>query len=68
MRVIGTVSTPQKAELARGAGAAEVLDYDGIAGKVRALTEGVGVAAVYDGVGASTFDASLASVRPTLSR
>ena len=63
VRVIGTVSTPQKAELARGAGAAEVLDYDGIAGKVRALTEGVGVAAVYDGVGASTFDASLASVR-----
>jgi NADPH:quinone reductase len=63
VRVIGTVSTPQKAELARGAGAAEVLDYDGIADKVRALTDGVGVAAVYDGVGASTFDASLASVR-----
>lgn len=62
-RVIGTASTPAKAELARGAGAAEVLDYGEIADKVRALTEGVGVAAVYDGVGASTFDASLASVR-----
>ena len=62
-RVIGTVSTPEKAELARGAGAAEVLDYNGIAEKVRALTDGEGVAAVYDGVGASTFEASLASVR-----
>jgi NADPH2:quinone reductase len=62
-RVIGTVSTPEKAELARGAGAAETLDYDEIAAKVRALTDGEGVAAVYDGVGASTFEASLASVR-----
>lgn len=62
-RVIGTVSTPEKAELARGAGAAEVLDYNGIAEKVRAMTDGEGVAAVYDGVGASTFEASLASVR-----
>jgi NADPH:quinone reductase len=62
-RVIGTVSTSEKAELARGAGAAEVLDYDGVADNVRALTGGEGVAAVYDGVGASTFDESLASVR-----
>lgn len=63
VRVIGTVSTPEKAELARGAGAADVFDYNGIAERVRALTHGEGVAAVYDGVGASTFDASLASVR-----
>ena len=62
-RVIGTVSTPEKAELARIAGADEILDYEGIAAKVRTLTGGEGVAAVYDGVGASTFDASLASVR-----
>jgi NADPH2:quinone reductase len=63
VHVIGTASTPAKAELARGAGAVDVFDYDGVADNVRALTGGAGVAAVYDGVGASTFDASLASVR-----
>ncbi len=62
-RVIGTASTPEKAELARRAGAAEVLGYDGFAGAVRELTGGEGVPAVYDGVGASTFDGSLASLR-----
>ena len=63
VRVIGTASTLQKAELARSAGAAEILDYDEVAAEVRALTDGDGVAAVYDGVGASTFEASQASVR-----
>ncbi|MEU8004049.1 quinone oxidoreductase [Catellatospora sp. NPDC049111] len=65
-RVVGTVSTDEKERLARGAGAAEVIRYDQVddlAGQVRALTGGEGVAAVYDGVGASTFDASLASLR-----
>ncbi len=65
-RVIGTVSTPEKERLAREAGAAEMIRYteiDDIAGEVRRLTGGDGVAAVYDGVGASTFDASLASLR-----
>ncbi|MFD0593963.1 zinc-binding dehydrogenase [Catellatospora coxensis] len=65
-RVIGTVSTDAKEQLARSAGAAEVIRYDQVddlAGQVRALTGGEGVAAVYDGVGASTFDASLASLR-----
>jgi NADPH2:quinone reductase len=71
-RVITTVSTPEKAELARTAGAAEVLGYpedaDEFGAQIRELTGGLGVAAVYDGVGASTFDASLASlaVRGTL--
>ncbi|MCV7411949.1 NADPH:quinone reductase [Mycobacterium florentinum] len=71
-RVITTASTPAKAELSRGAGAVEVLDYPNNApefgAKVRALTDGDGVAAVYDGVGKSTFDASLAglAVRGTL--
>jgi NADPH:quinone reductase len=72
-RVITTVSTPAKAELSRQAGAGDVLDYPGddaaeFARRVRDLTGGQGVAAVYDGVGASTFDASLASlaVRGTL--
>jgi NADPH2:quinone reductase len=65
--VIGTVSTPEKERLAREAGAAEVIRYteiDDLAGEVRRLTGGAGVAAVYDGVGAATFDASLGSLRP----
>ena len=73
VRVITTVSTPAKAEMSRQAGATDVLDYPGddpteFGGRIRELTAGAGVAAVYDGVGASTFDASLASlaVRGTL--
>jgi NADPH2:quinone reductase len=63
-RVITTVSTPEKAELSRAAGADEVLlGYDGFTDRVRELTDGVGVAAVYDGVGKDTFDGSLASIR-----
>jgi NADPH2:quinone reductase len=71
-RVITTASTPEKAELSRQAGAVEVLDYPDDPGQfgalVRDLSDGRGVAAVYDGVGRSTFDASLASlaVRGTL--
>jgi NADPH2:quinone reductase len=71
-RVITTASTPKKAELSRKAGAVEVLDYPDDAAEfsatIRDLTGGAGVSAVYDGVGASTFDASLASlaVRGTL--
>lgn len=71
-RVITTASTADKADLSRQAGAVEVLDYpedpSEFAGRVRELTNGRGVTAVYDGVGASTFDASLASlaVRGTL--
>ena len=66
VRVITTVSTPEKAELSRQAGAVEVLDYpedpEEFGAKIKELTDG-GVAAVYDGVGAATFDASLASLR-----
>jgi NADPH:quinone reductase len=66
-RVITTVSTPDKAELSRKAGAVEVLDYpddsEDFGAKFKELTDG-GAAVVYDGVGASTFDASLASLRP----
>jgi NADPH:quinone reductase len=71
-RVITTASTEAKAELSRGAGAVAVLDYpddvEAFAARIRDLTEGRGVAAVYDGVGRTTFDASLASlaVRGTL--
>ncbi len=65
-RVIGTVSTREKEELARGAGAAEVIRYtevDDLAAAVRDLTGGAGVHVAYDSVGATTFDASLASLR-----
>ncbi|MCU1647457.1 MAG: NADPH:quinone reductase [Nocardia sp.] len=64
VQVITTVSTDDKEKLSRDAGAAEVLRYeDDIAARVRELTDGVGVAAAYDGVGANTFEASLASLR-----
>jgi NADPH2:quinone reductase len=72
VRVITTVSTPEKAALSRDAGAVEVLDYpdspDEFGARIRELTDGNGVAAAYDGVGKTTFDASLASlaVRGTL--
>jgi NADPH2:quinone reductase len=65
-QVIGTVSTAAKAQLARDAGATEVIRYDQVeelAAEVRRLTGGQGVAVVYDGVGKTTFDASLASLR-----
>jgi NADPH:quinone reductase len=71
-RVITTASTTEKAQLSREAGAVEVLDYpvepQQFGANVRERTDGAGVAAVYDGVGKSTFDASLASlaVRGTL--
>ena len=63
-RVIATTSGGEKAELAREAGADEVIGYEGFADRVRELTGGAGVAAVYDGVGQATFDDSLASLRP----
>ena len=71
-RVITTTSTAQKAQRSRQAGAVEVLGYPDdpqqFGAKIRALTDGNGAAAVYDGVGKSTFEASLASlaIRGTL--
>jgi NADPH2:quinone reductase len=64
-RVIGTCSTAAKAELARQAGADEVIRYDEVefAAEVRKLTNGRGVDVVYDSVGRSTFDGSLTSLR-----
>ena len=61
-RVIGTVSTEEKAQLARDAGADEVFLYGegvDVAQKVLDLTDGRGVDVAYDGVGKDTFDASL---------
>jgi NADPH:quinone reductase len=63
-RVIGTTSSDEKAQLARGAGADEVIRYEAFAERVRELTGGEGVAVVYDGVGKETFDGSLGSPRP----
>jgi NADPH2:quinone reductase len=63
--VIGTVSTEAKAEAARAAGAAHVIRYDqeDFMPRVRELTGGIGVDVVYDGVGASTFEGSLRSLK-----
>jgi NADPH:quinone reductase len=61
--VIATTSTEDKAELARGAGADHVLRYEGFAQKARDIS-GEGVAAVYDGVGKTTFYEGLAAIRP----
>ncbi|KAJ3289347.1 hypothetical protein HDU76_007548, partial [Blyttiomyces sp. JEL0837] len=63
--VIGTTSTPAKAATAKAAGADEVILYTekDIATEVARITGGKGVHVVYDGVGKSTFDASLACLR-----
>ncbi|MDL9947477.1 quinone oxidoreductase [Gordonia sp. ABSL11-1] len=62
LRVITTVSTDEKADLSSAAGADHVLRYgDSLAEEVRSLTDGRGVPVVYDGVGADTFEQSLAS-------
>jgi NADPH2:quinone reductase len=65
-RVIATAGTSEKAVLAREAGADEVILYDELdfSAEVRRLTDGRGVDVVYDGVGATTFDRSIASLRP----
>jgi len=63
--VIGVVSTDEKAELAKSQGCAHVvMADDDIATRVKELTDGHGVAAVYDSVGKDTFMASLDSLRP----
>ena len=54
-RVIATTSTDEKGKLAREAGADEAIGYDGFAERVKEITGGQGVAAIYDGVGKATF-------------
>jgi NADPH2:quinone reductase len=64
--VLATTSTEEKAELARTAGADEVVvGYGGFAERVRDLSGGEGAAVVYDGVGRTTFSAGLSALRPT---
>jgi NADPH2:quinone reductase len=62
-RVIATTSGGEKADLARDAGADEAIGYEGFAERVRELTDGEGVASVYDGIGQATFDQSLDALR-----
>ena len=64
--VIGTVSSEAKAAAAREAGADHIVRYDRdeVAPKVRELTGGAGVRAIFDGVGKDTWAASLDSAAP----
>ena len=64
-RVIGVVSTPEKAELARAHGAAHVIvGHDNLPAEIRRLTDGAMVPVIYDSVGRDTFTASLDSLAP----
>ncbi len=65
VRVIGTVSTAEKAELARQNGCDHPILYtqEDVVARVRELTGGAGLPVVYDGVGASTFESSLKCLR-----
>ncbi|OLZ74178.1 quinone oxidoreductase [Streptomyces sp. IMTB 2501] len=64
IRVIGTVSSEEKAEIARAHGCEHVVRYrqEDVAERVRELTDGAGVALVLDSVGKDTFAGSLASL------
>jgi NADPH:quinone reductase len=64
-RVIATTSTDEKAALASDAGAHEVIGYEGFAERVRDVAGGVGMAAIYDGVGKATFLEGLDALAPT---
>jgi NADPH2:quinone reductase len=64
--VIGTVGSQEKAELARAHGCEEVILYkqENFVARVKEITQGRGVAAVYDSVGRDTFMDSLDCLRP----
>jgi NADPH2:quinone reductase len=66
VRVIGTVSTEEKAKLAREAGADEIIFYtkDDFESETKRLTENKGVDVVYDSVGKTTFVKGLNVLRP----
>jgi NADPH2:quinone reductase len=66
IRVIGTVSTEDKAKLARDAGADEIILYtkQDFEAETKRLTNGKGVDVVYDGVGKTTFEKGLNVLRP----
>ena len=60
-KVIGTVGSDEKIEIAKANGCAHVINYskENFAAKVQEITNGVGVPVVYDGVGKKTFDGSI---------
>jgi NADPH2:quinone reductase len=60
---VATTSTTTKAVLAQEAGANYVTDYENFPEVAREVTGGAGVAAVYDGIGQATFEASLSALR-----
>lgn len=64
--VIGTVSSQEKADLARAHGYSHVINYreEDVVQRVLEITEGARLPVVYDGVGKDTFDASLDCLRP----
>ncbi len=65
-RVIGTASSDEKAQLAREAGADDVIVFtrQDFEPEVKRLTEGKGVEVVYDGVGKATFEKNLNVMKP----
>jgi NADPH2:quinone reductase len=65
-RVLATVSTEEKAQLARRAGADEVILYskEDFEAEVKRLTGGKGLQVIYDGVGRTTFEKGLACLAP----
>ena len=65
VRVIGTVSTPEKAALAKANGCDHPIIYtrEDVVARVRELTGGAGLPVVYDGVGGSTYEMSLQCLR-----
>ena len=64
-RVIATTSSDEKAALVSEAGADHVIDYEGFAQRAREITGGAGMAAVYDGVGKTTFLDGFDALAPT---
>lgn len=66
LRVIGTVSSERKAEVARAHGCDEVIIYtqEDVAARVKEITNGKGVPVVYDSIGADTYAISLDCLSP----
>lgn len=65
-RVIGTVGSEEKGEIAKAAGCSDVIYYrhEDVPARVKELTDGKGVPVVFDGIGKDTWEMSLASLAP----
>ncbi len=61
--VVGTTSSPEKAQIAKRNGVDHVFGYREFAERTRGVTDGIGASVVYDGVGATTFTDSLRALR-----